>query len=269
MPAGERVRRDAPLGWHLWRGHSRRAQFFTAALIDAIVTLRMQWQHIIFQHTPKCAGAALRIALAEAFGKDQYRWDGSDQLSNPMAIFNIDPVRYWRDARLLQPATTVVAGHFPIRKYAHIRNALRLALIRHPVERAISHYCYWTAPAELPPNPLRNYIIANKLDVLSFARLPFIRDYYRRFYFAAATPPDFDLIIDQCRFARGVERLSAIIDRPLFVCPTNVTSGISEATASRRRAILENAAVIERLTKVLTPEIHFYQRVTSWPAAQG
>lgn len=233
----------------------------------------MNYDHIIFQHTPKCAGTSLREMFRATFGADQVTRDYEDgNIGNPLSAYNLDPVRYWRDAKKLTLHTIVVAGHMPIRKYAHIPNAFHLATVRHPVPRVISQFCFWTREfkKEPRPHPVREYVRDNKLDVLEFAQMPFARTFYRRLFFRKVSAEDFDLIIDTDNFDAGVSQLSRMIG--VAIQPKNVgaITDISPAAGDRQKEILSDASLMQRIGDVLRGEIEFYDEIRSWsPAVLG
>jgi hypothetical protein len=233
----------------------------------------MNYKHIIFQHTPKCAGTSLREMLRATFGADQVTRDYEDgNIGNPLSAYNLDPVRYWREAKKLRLETIVVAGHMPIRKYAHIPKAFRFATIRHPVPRAVSQFCFWTREFKKQPgpHPVREYIRDNKLDILDFVQMPFARTFYRRLFFRGAKASDFDLIIDSDHFETGVAQASQMIGVELRPMKIGAISDISPEAGERERAIFADTGLTQRIGETLRQEIEFYNEACSWaPAVLG
>jgi len=222
---------------------------------------------IIFQHTPKCGGTSVRKALVEAFGAHELLSDVVDRIdSTEPSLFIRDPGGYFRQARTLRPTQAVICGHFPIRKYAHVEGALRATIVRHPVDRTISHYLWLKAT---PREELFDWrlIRDNDFDVVAYASLPKMTNYYRRYFFADATVDDYDLVIFSERFAHGIERLSQLLGRPLRLHRENVTADITPGIAREARTLREDPEIRSALSETLASEIEWFEKVRRWPIA--
>src|SRR5579875_762665 len=146
---------------------------------------------LISVHVPKCAGTAFRMALQQAYGRAELDLDYADRPLDPAAPMHLDPDGFF--ARRPEPpaGARVVHGHFHAGKYRHLDEACpRIAILRHPVARTISHYEFWLrlAPAG---HALHAYMRESGLDLLGFARLPFIRHAYARVLFAGLDRREF------------------------------------------------------------------------------
>lgn len=211
---------------------------------------------LIVQHTPKCAGTSLTHALQAAFGKDAVFRDLDDKLTDPASLFQSDRAAYWAAAREVIPDQPVVIGHFPLHKYRHLGQALRVGTIRHPLARAISHYCYWKAAPNRLAHHLQHLVQAGKLGILEFVRVPAIRHFYRDIYFAGATAVDYDLMIRQEEYAEGIARLSALLGQPLEVLHSRVTATAEEA------AMCEDTVLLRRLHAELAEDVAIHDALT-------
>ena len=96
----------------------------------------------IIVHTHKCGGTALREGLTKALGPDVVHADYTSGMQDPESLFHIDREAYWRRA-LTPPINGIVIGHFHIDLFLHNTDTIKVALLRHPVDRLISHYFFW------------------------------------------------------------------------------------------------------------------------------
>ena len=206
---------------------------------------------LISVHVPKCAGTSLRLALERAYGPASVHGDYADRPLDPAAPMHLDPDGFFGPTPVLPAEARVVHGHFHIRKYRTIRASIgRIAFLRHPVARAVSHYDYWNrlAPAG---HALHAYMRERRLDLPAFVRLPFIRRLYRRVLFAGVSRREFDLIGTTETLAADLARLSALLGKELVLPVEN---------AAEAMPALEPALAAE-LARLLTDEIAFYE---SW-----
>lgn len=90
---------------------------------------------LVFLHIPKTAGTTQRRSFAQYYGRENIFWIGDDCPSD---------VRDY-PARELQ-GRLVVGGHKPLSFYPRSLDALYCAVLRDPVQRAISLFSYYTQP---------------------------------------------------------------------------------------------------------------------------
>ncbi len=137
---------------------------------------------VISVHVPKCAGRALRRALERAYGS--VCEDYADRPFDPSSAMHLDPDGFFARSPAPPGGARAIHGHFHAAKYRHVPAAVpRIAILRHPVARTISHYRYWQR-TEPGGHTLHRYMRDENLDLLAFARLPFIRHAYRQVMFA-------------------------------------------------------------------------------------
>lgn len=222
---------------------------------------------VVFQHTPKCAGSSVREALGEAFGWGNVRTDAEDRLEDPQSLFQRDRVRYFAEARALRPVEAVVSGHFPIRKYAHLPNTLRVGILRHPVDRHISHYHFWLTRRGFRGNSLLNHVTDNNLDLFEAAELPAMRRYYTGMFFEGAAPEDFDLLMLAEELPQGLKRLSELLGRPLAHARVNVTAERDREIGMAARRHAAEPGTRARLGRLLEEDVDFYERARHWACA--
>lgn len=236
-------------------------------LIQCYDPNRMAAPKAIIVHTHKCGGASLRFALIHTFGANQVREDYTHGMQNPASLLNTDPERYWHTLRR-DPVEAIVIGHLPIAAYDHVTDALRIALLRHPVDRMISHYFFWLYLE--PPNdknPLWHSVRNGKVSLEEFSRLPLIQGLYRHGYFQRTDMRLFDLLIVYERLTSGIDRLSRLIGAQISFPTTNVTAQIWPSYAADKAAIKADAMLWERLSTNLREETGFYQKCIHLPNA--
>jgi hypothetical protein len=181
------------------------------------------------------------------------------------SAYRRDREAYFREARAIQPTESVICGHFPIRKYAHVAAAARAAIIRHPVDRLISHY-FWLKATASDENPMWPVIRDNRLTILDVAQMPNMRWFYSEFYFHDASPGDFDLVMFAEHFDEGLARLSELVGQPLHAHRVNVTEG-NPALMARARERRNDPQLRSALERVLADDVALYEAVRRWPTA--
>jgi hypothetical protein len=215
---------------------------------------------LISVHVPKCAGTSLREALVAAYGQDRVYLDSADRLLDPLSPINLgrdDFIRKFRDDRdVLLAGKRIAHGHLCIRKYDGI-DAPRMTILRHPIDRLISHYFFW---AYCPPHghSLHNRFLAEHPTITQFARMPELAYFYRDVMFRDADMSVFDLIGLTEQMDETIARLEKLIGKKL---PINKCNENSAPHYRRQRAeILQNPKIISELRDALRDDIAFYER---------
>jgi hypothetical protein len=224
-------------------------------------------QNAIIVHTHKCGGTSLKHALVAAFGPAQVREDYTHGMQNPGSLLNLDPERYWRQVSC-EPVRGIAIGHFPITAYAHVGDALRIALLRHPVDRMISHYFFWRG--QTPPNEenkLWHSVRRGEFSLEEFCRVPLISGLYRHGYFRDFDMRRLDLLIVHERMAKGVTELSQLLGHPISLPLVNTTSLSWSGYETAKSAIRNDRRLWNELCRSLSDEITFYESCLSLPNA--
>lgn len=103
---------------------------------------------IVFIHIPKAAGTSLKRAISDRVGTDSIYFD----YNRPFAKGGLQ-----RKAHCLlsstrrKPREEIIFGHFLVGKYAKFngccfqrhKKVSYVVFLREPLQRAISHYCFW------------------------------------------------------------------------------------------------------------------------------
>lgn len=209
---------------------------------------------LISVHVPKCAGTAFAQTLQQAYGADKVYLDYADRPVDPSSPMHLDPEGFFESfaggAFPFGAEVEVVHGHFNLRKYRAVDRACpRITFLRDPVDRTLSHYAFWQ---KLPRHGhrLHDYVLDRGLGIVEFARLPFIRHFYRDVIFGGVERDELDFVGSVETLERDMARLSALVGRPLAAFTTNV---------GPRDEVVESA-VREELTDLLAGEIALYRR---------
>jgi hypothetical protein len=215
---------------------------------------------IISVHVPKTAGTSFAVWLESVFSSGQLVRDYADRPIDPKSEMNIDPAGFlsrYGAARKLPEGALAVHGHFWAKKYERIENAVRITFLRDPIERTISHYCFWlNTPAD--GHSLHQRVLDEGMGMLDFARLPQLRGFYRDYFFRDVNMAGFDFIGDMSFFEEELGRLEVL----LGVRGARATVGQNPAVdyASMREAALTTGPVRDELAEILTDEVAFYRQ---------
>ena len=95
----------------------------------------MSSPELIFLHIPKTAGTSQQGAFNEYYGNQNYFWIGKDC-----------PTTVRRYPHKLVGERLIVGGHRPLSFYPRSFDPLYCAILRDPIERAISLFAYYTRP---------------------------------------------------------------------------------------------------------------------------
>jgi hypothetical protein len=216
---------------------------------------------LISVHVPKCAGSTLRDALIGAYGEDQIYIDNGDRLLDPRSPFNGDRDAFLAEAQKNAPSIlagkSVVHGHFWVLKYRDIV-APRVTILRHPVNRLISHYLYWQ---HLGPHghSLHDWFLAEKPSLIEFARMPQMRDFYRQVMFRDVDMRIFDLIGTVEKMDDAMAKLGKLTGREMEFQQNN-NMNVCEHCATQKAEWKADKNLMAGLRDLLAADIEFYER---------
>jgi hypothetical protein len=215
---------------------------------------------VISVHFPKAGGSSVRSALNAAFGADnvlaKYDCDPLDPKSRPkfpLVLFGQNR------PRKLHPFLAV-HGHFAIQKYERVLSALRIVILREPVENLISIYYYWKGIYESSYRGHAVYEFAKKerLPLLEFAKIPKLRYLMSQTYFDGFDMKQFDIVGTHHRRTEFLTSVSNAIGRPLpLTSRENPTPQSDE-----RDNVMSDSVLIQKLRIVLHDDIKFYETYT-------
>jgi len=114
-------------------------------------------------HIPKAGGVTFFHILKKIYGK-RILHDNAMSPLNPLCPGRLY-AKNWGKYH-------VIHGHFDYSKYEHLP---LITWVRNPIDRVISHYCYWkfrrVTAAQRTNNFYHELMIARKLDIYQFAEL--------------------------------------------------------------------------------------------------
>ena len=208
---------------------------------------------LISVHTPKAGGTSLSTALSKALG-DAFQTDYQDDPADPTSERNIASGRYFSRMRRLPDGVSCIHGHFHPGQF-HPGEGLLFTVLRHPVDNIISIYFFWKS-LQSQGQPLHDYFLKNRLNIVEMAQLPLLRYLYSQTYFGGFDMGRFDLIGRHEDRASAFERLSRLTGIDLDVSlHENVT-----LPDQGRQVLLEDHSTIQKLHNILADDIRFYER---------
>lgn len=198
-------------------------------------------------HVPKAFGTSIGEALAHHYGRARIFEDYGAFIEDKPPL----------DKPVLPASAAVVHGHFRAARYAELAARRRIAFLREPVRRTISHYFFWLVEPR-HGNGVHDRLLDEHLGLLDFARLPPIRWFYSDTVFGGCDMVSFDLV-------GVVEDLGR--DWPLFQRLTGITAPLPHANRNRypgyaevAKRVLNDATLMRELRRILADDILLYER---------
>lgn len=213
---------------------------------------------LIAVHVSKTAGASFRLWLEGVYGAENIFRDYVDKLTDPSSPMHRDRACFLAEAarRPAPPGKNVIYGHFWIKKYEHLPGQ-RIAFLREPIDRAMSHYFFWK---KLTP-PRHSFHEQVKAPDFSFERFiahPFIARFYTGLWFADVRMKDFTFIGDFARHESEMDRLERVLGRsgPRVAKNANPHAGYAE----QRTRLIEDSRLMAKARELMADDIRFYER---------
>lgn len=193
-------------------------------------------------HVPKAAGVSFYYALREIYGRALLHDNAMSPL-NPLSGVPNYP-RGWSKYN-------VIHGHFDYTKYSHLP---LITWVRDPVDRIISHYCYWRYKRKLSKGDFYNDILRTRnLDIYQFAELLpntatiLTGEYVERYMFVGIIE-HFDTCLEYFNNLTGLE----------------VKGGVKKNVNNKKPEVLSRDNIdVERLTIFLRKDLKFYKQALS------
>jgi hypothetical protein len=186
-------------------------------------------------HVPKTGGTSFRAVLERVYGAAQIH----TVYPEPRDLVATEDERWFADSLALcrrrVDSPRVVHGHYLLTWYAErFPHAIRIAWLRHPVDRLVSFYHMWREMDLWPSSsPLQRAVREGRLDLLDFARSPAMRDQVTSRFLGEPAARGLAFIGIQERFDQDLQRLSARLGWPRLEAPrTNVNQSREYAARS-------------------------------------
>lgn len=138
---------------------------------------------IYFPHIPKCGGTSVKKFI-QSSGLSVF-FDYDHPPSHKKFYKDLSDGRNKEFSQLNFDVFDIVFGHYPIKRYKHKANVI--LLLRHPVDRAISHFNYWkyVIPESnliaVAKEPLVKSIKDGECDFINFLKSASIDNFYLRY----------------------------------------------------------------------------------------
>jgi hypothetical protein len=178
----------------------------------------MSGVELLSVHVPKTGGTAFREVLETVYGQpyihtvypqatDVYTGVSSDE------IWLADSFEL---CRRRAEVPRVVHGHYLLTWYAdRFPNAVKIAWLRHPVDRIVSFYYMWREMELWPTaSPLQRAVRDRSIDLMDFARSPTMRDQVTSRFLGDPSASGLAFIGIQERFEQDLEALGTMLGWP-------------------------------------------------------
>ena len=158
---------------------------------------------IVSIHVPKCAGTTFLGVLRSVYGQERVYRDYSDFPASGRSLMNTDFTKWEKTKKredinnIKRLGFNVVHGHFINSKYNEFTGAKKVAWIRDPVDRIVSHYFHAKKRKDT-------------IQLEEFIEDKYIKDFMYLFL-RTTNPDDFDFIGISEIFEQEVDRLAEMM----------------------------------------------------------
>nr|WP_294518782.1 hypothetical protein [uncultured Rhodopila sp.] len=208
-------------------------------------------------HVPKAAGTSFLSALHDAFGPENVLKEYADDPVDPSSPIWAYPDWFRRNRPRTLGGFKVVHGHFSIQKFDLIPSAIRVVMLREPVENLVSIYCFWKTSFETPMRSHALYELAKRerLSLLELAEIPRLRRLMSETFLGGFDMTRFDVIGAHERRTEFISAVSAAVGIPLAASHReNVTAALAE-----RDDLMSDGKLMAQLRFLLQDDIRFYE----------
>lgn len=214
-------------------------------------------------HVPKTGGSAFREVLETVYGAT------SVHSVYPQATYSrpaeSQEERWLADSLDLCRRTVdvprVVHGHYLLTWYAdRFPRAVKIAWLRHPVDRLVSLYYWWRREMDLWPTAslLQRAVHERRLPLLEFARAPAVRDQVTMRFLGDPTARGLAFIGIQERFDEDLDRLGNLLGWPPLAAPR---SNANQSPEYASRSVDED--VRSEIARLNPADMDLYDAVVS------
>jgi hypothetical protein len=188
-------------------------------------------------HIPKTAGTSFRTILETVYGFDGVHTvypEAADRLT-----METEDEHWLADGlalcRARGSAARVVHGHYLLTWYAdRFPEAMKIAWLRHPVDRLMSFYYMWREMPLWPTaSPLQRAVREGRLDLVDFASAPALRDQITSRFLGDQTGRGLGFIGLQERFDVDLRRLGKLLGWPRTIATRENVNSSAMYTARK------------------------------------
>jgi hypothetical protein len=215
---------------------------------------------LISVHFPKAGGSAFRASLRALFGPDTLLASNEDDPLDPANPYWLHREWFLRHRPRHIAPYLAVHGHLAIARYDLVRSALRVVMLRDPVETLISTYYYWRAgfEASRPGHGVYEFVRREKLSLLETAEIPSLRYLMSRTYFGGYDMSRFDIVGSYDRRQEFRDELSRALGRTL---PDEQLVNVTP-TSEERGNVKNDRKLTGRLKRLLEDDVRFFEKYT-------
>jgi hypothetical protein len=217
---------------------------------------------LISVHFPKAAGTSLHSAYEATFGADRVLRDYAHDPVNPNGDMYADPARYEAEEPITLGEYAVVHGHFHVNRYAWIRDAARVVVLREPVDNLISIYFFWDRMRRNDDGKrghgIFRYFCEQNLDLVRTAVLPALRYLMTGPYFKGVDMRCFDVIGDFTDVPAYCRQVSECVGVPLAE-PERLNVA---PESDERSQLYREPETLSTLRDLLAEDLRFYEHHT-------
>ncbi len=211
---------------------------------------------IVSVHYPKSSGTAFRLALDASFpGAVLYSYDRDP--ADPASPIWISPERFRRARPASLHPYRVVHGHLPIQAYDLLPTALRIVMLREPVDTMVSVYYHWKRLFMTPEtrHALYELVKRERLSLLETAELPLLRRLMSRTYFGDFDMRRMDVI---GTYDRRDDFFKAVSEKVGVTLKSDDVANVTPPSDERREAT-SDPKLMRRLRDLLQDDMRFYE----------
>ena len=209
---------------------------------------------------PKAGGTSLRVSLANALGSE-FATDYSDDPANPLSERNLDPARHLSRNRELPHGVRCLHGHFHPGQFKFSDEIYLFTILRNPIDNIFSIYKFWKSLAS-QCQPLHDYFLRERLDIIQMAQLPLMRRLYSYTYFGNFDMRRFDFIGRHENRKHYFAKLSDILGLEI---DSNAHENITPVSLEDEE-LEANPKIRDDLQSLLIDDLNFYDK---WAAGRS
>ena len=214
-------------------------------------------ERVISVHFPKAAGTSLRSQFEKHVG------------SGLFLDYNHDPLgdNVYEPPEAFSESIKIVHGHFRADRYDKEASAVRLTILRHPVDNLISIYFFWLGLPSIG-NPLHDRFLAERPSIETFARYSGMHDLMSHSYFGGYDMNRMNFVGFHEDRTTDIPRLGLLLDLPLSAeVHENRTPSADDVI---RAELMQDHTTLGKIADGLAADLAFYDvQYSRWSVRGG